>query len=73
MDTGGLSFGQRVLVHVLAPTGKHAWFKAIVLRLRRKFPPVQVKFLATRAGETNRLALPVPRIAYVASTDVQPE
>ena len=73
LDTGGLTFGQRVLVHALAPTGRHAWFKAIVLRLRRKFPPVQVKFLATRAGETNRLALPVPRKAYVASTDVQPE
>ena len=48
-------------------------FVAEVVALRKRFPPIHVRFLECVAtGATHPLALPQPREAYVTSAQVAP-
>jgi hypothetical protein len=51
--------------------GRHAWFRARVIKLRPKFPRIHVEFIADEGGNTNALALP-ELSAYVHAADVRP-
>ncbi|KAL1530351.1 hypothetical protein AB1Y20_001259 [Prymnesium parvum] len=46
------------------------WFKARVLAVRMKTPPIHVEFLATMDGSKMPLLLPEPRKAFVHGRDV---
>ena len=55
-----------------APGGDgRVWFRAKVVALRPRYPPLHVKFTATLEGVTNRLALPEPVTAYVNADGVR--
>ena len=44
---------------------------AEVVGHRARFPPLQIKYLATHPdGDASALALPVPRVAFVPATHV---
>lgn len=51
--------------------GSRMRFKAEVVSLRSTFPRIVVKYLETEDGETNPLALPELRTAYLHAGDVQ--
>ena len=61
--------GDVVYVKTFAPGGEQH-FRAEVLAVRDIFPPVQVKFLSTLAGDTNPLALPAPLTAFVTADKI---
>ena len=46
-------------------------FKAEVVKLRKLFPRIVVRYTATADGDTSRLALPDPITAYVTASDVE--
>jgi hypothetical protein len=46
-------------------------FKAVVTGLRKQFPRIVVKYVATEDGGTHPLELPDPAIAYVTMSDVE--
>ena len=48
-------------------------FGAEVTALRKTFPRIVVKYIATEEGETNPLALPEMRTAYLMMGDVFPK
>ena len=50
--------------------GGEQHFSAEVLAVRDIFPPVQVKFLSTLAGDTNPLLLPAPLTAFVTADKI---
>ena len=50
--------------------GKHAWFKARVVKLRTQFPRIHVAFEEDEHGNTNTLALP-ELDAYLHAADVR--
>mmetsp|Transcript_62529 Transcript_62529/g.171729 ORF Transcript_62529/g.171729 Transcript_62529/m.171729 type:complete len:756 (+) Transcript_62529:406-2673(+) len=50
--------------------GGEQHFRAEVLAVRDIFPPVQVKFLSTLAGDTNPLLLPAPLTAFVTADKI---
>jgi hypothetical protein len=47
-------------------------FRAEVIRLRKQFPRIVVKYVATEAGGTHKLELPDPITAYLTMTDLEP-
>jgi hypothetical protein len=47
-------------------------FKATVLKLRRQFPRIVVKYIEDESGGSHALELPDPVTAYVTMADVQP-
>ena len=51
--------------------GAEGWFKAEILALRTRYPPIQVKFVADPEGNTSALALPAPVIAAVALSQIR--
>ena len=55
----------------LDPCGGRQWFRARVLALRTRFPPIYVKYTATLEGVTVRLALPQPVTAALHAEDVR--
>ena len=50
--------------------GKHAWFKAHVVKLRTQFPRIHVAFDSDEHGNTHALALP-ELSAYIHAADVR--
>ena len=62
--------GDVVYVKTFAPGGEQH-FRAEVLAVRDIFPPVQVKFLSTLAGDTNPLTLPAPLTAFVTADKIE--
>ena len=50
----------------------HPWFKARVVKLRGRFPPIHVAFLEDEGGNSNPLALPAVASAYLTAADVRP-
>ena len=52
--------------------GSRKRFRATVVKLRRLFPRIVVKYLADEQGNTNPLALPDPITAYLTASDVEP-
>ena len=55
-----------------APGGDgRVWFRAKVVALRSRYPPLHVKYTATLEGVTIRLALPEPVTAYVDADGVR--
>ena len=74
LDTGDFSVGRRVFCRGQGGDGEQAWFVTQVVAHRNRFPPIQVRFLATHPdGDTSALALPVPRLVFVPATNVQVE
>ena len=47
-------------------------FKAHVVKLRKLFPRIVVRYTADEAGNTSALCLPDPNTAYLTMTDVEP-
>jgi hypothetical protein len=53
--------------------GARKRFKAEVLSLRKQFPRIVVKYIATEDDNTETIALPEMRTAYVTMADVEPK
>ena len=47
-------------------------FKATVLKLRKQFPRIVVKYLEDESGGSHVLQLPDPPTAYLTMADVEP-
>ena len=71
-------------VPAYALPGEHVWamglhagarkrFKAEVVSLRKQFPRIVVKYIATEDGNTTAIALPEVRTAYLTMADVEPK
>ena len=52
--------------------GSRKRFKAQVVKLRKLFPRIVVRYTADAAGNTSALCLPDPNTAYLTMSDVQP-
>ena len=67
-----LAVGDEIEALGAAPGGgARIWFRAKVVALRSRYPPLHVKFTATLEGVTIRLALPEPVTAYVDADGVR--
>ena len=66
-----LKAGDAIEAMGAAPGGGRTWFRATVVALRDRFPPIHVRYTATLEGVTNRLALPEPKTAYLHADDVR--
>ena len=64
--------GERVVAMGLRG-GVRLRFRAEVTALRKAFPRIVVKYIATEEGETHPLALPEMRTAYLMMGDVFPK
>ena len=53
--------------------GSRKRFKAVVTGLRKQFPRIVVKYIATEDGNTTAIALPEMKTAYVMMADVEPK
>ena len=72
LDGQELAVGDEIEVLGAAPGGNgRVWFRAKVVALRSRYPPIHVKFTATLEGVTHRLALPEPVTAYVNADGVR--
>ena len=52
--------------------GTRKRFKAKVMKLRKQFPRIVVKYIEDESGGTHPLQLPDPSIAYLTASDVEP-
>ena len=71
LDGQELAVGDEIEALGSAPGGGRVWFRAKVVALRSRYPPIHVKFTATLEGVTHRLALPEPVTAYVNADGVR--
>ena len=72
LDGQELAVGNEIEALGAAPGGNgRVWFRAKVVALRPRYPPIHIKFTATLEGVTNRLALPEPVTAYVNADGVR--
>eukprot|EP00966_Prymnesium_polylepis_P253839 5867102-Prymnesium_polylepis.1 len=72
LTDGGHEVGDKVFVHALGPDGETAWYQAVVLGIRKRFPPLKVMYIKTHpGGETGPLVLPSPVTAHVPATAVR--
>ena len=72
LDGQELEVGNEIEALGSAPGGDgRVWFRAKVVALRTRYPPIHVKFTATLEGVTHRLALPEPVTAYVNADGVR--
>ena len=71
LDGQELAVGDEIEALGSAPGGSRVWFRAKVVALRSRYPPIHVKFTATLEGVTHRLALPEPVTAYVNADGVR--
>ena len=71
LDGQELEVGDEIEALGSAPGGSRAWFRAKVVALRSRYPPIHIKFTATLEGVTHRLALPEPVTAYVNADGVR--
>lgn len=62
--------GQCLFVRAWA-AGSGAWFRATVIGVRRRFPPIRVRYTSTIHGDTNPLLLPFPTVAFVSPSAVR--
>ena len=53
--------------------GARRRFKAEVVKHRKQFPRLVVRYIATEAGGSHRLELPDPITAYLHAADVAPK
>ena len=70
LAVGEHAMGATVYVKGTA-AGVDAWFEAMILAHRERYPPIQVKYTATLDGETSKLALPTPQVAFVPLASVR--
>ena len=63
-------FSKMVGLSVDKAAGGEQSFRAKVIAIRAQFPPVKVKFISTLAGDTDKLALPVPLEAFVMADKI---
>ena len=52
--------------------GTRKRFKAKVMKLRKQFPRIVVKYIEDETGGAHPLQLPDPSIAYLTMSDVEP-
>ena len=72
MDISGLDVGMVILAKGLGPANGRELYKARITKFRKKFPPIQVCYLATHPdGDTNPLRLPASREAAVHKADIE--
>jgi hypothetical protein len=71
VDGRELEVGEVIEAKGAAPGGGRSWFRAKVVALRSRYPPLHVRYTATLEGVTNRLALPEPVTAYLNADDVR--
>ena len=71
VDGRELEVGESVEAKGAAPGGGRSWFRAKVVALRSRYPPLHVRYTATLESVTNRLALPEPVTAYLNADDVR--
>ena len=64
--------GDRVYCKAWAAGSEQA-FNAEVVSVRQRFPPIQVKFLSTLAGESDPIKLPAPQLAFVSADKISTE
>ena len=74
LEVGDFSVGRRCFARGQGGDGEQAWFVSEVVAHRERYPPIEVKFLATHPdGDTSALALPVPRLAFLPASALQLE
>ena len=61
--------GDEVFVKAIAASGEQ-YFRAQVVVIRTRFPPIQVKYISTLAGDTDVIKLPSPITAFVPADKV---
>jgi hypothetical protein len=72
LDTDGHAVGDRAYAKGHAPGCETAWFEAVVLATRKRYPPIKVMYIKSYPdGDTDALALPQPTTSFVAATHVQ--
>ena len=71
LEDGGFDVGDRVFAQGHAPEGETAWFQAIILAKRNRFPPLKIRYVKTLDGNSNPLSLPMPTHAYVVAAIVR--
>ena len=49
----------------LAKVVEWEWYRARLLAVRERHPPLQIEYLATLQGDVSKLALPVPRVNHL--------
>ena len=69
---GQFEVGDKVFVQAMGPDGESGWYQAVVLGIRKRFPPLKVMYIKTHPGrETGPLVLPSPVTAHVPATAVR--
>ena len=69
LDTTGIHLGDKLMAKGLAPHGETVWYEAVVLALRKRFPPIKVMYLKAEDGESG---LPTPQTTFVQNAHVRP-
>jgi len=64
--------GDAVFVKAIVASGEH-YFKAEVVAIRARFPPIQIKYISTLAGDTDVIKLPAPIKAFVPADMIMTE
>ena len=70
MYVGPLRVGDSVRARGVGPSGHKEWFVGTVVEIRRAWPPLKIKYVATEGGQTNALLLPQPKIAFLWAAEV---
>ena len=66
---GEHALGSRVWVKGVAAAGA-GWFQAEIIAHRKRYPPIQIKYVADYGGDRSALVLPAPLIAFVPLAQV---
>ena len=69
LTTTSIALGDKVMAKGLAPHGETVWYEAVVLALRKRFPPIKVMYLKAEDGESG---LPTPQTTFVQNAHVRP-
>ena len=64
--------GDVVFVKAIVASGEQ-YFKAEVVAIRARFPPIQIKYISTLTGETDVIKLPAPITAFVPADKITTE
>ena len=66
LSTDGFEVGDKVFVQAIGPDGSESAFQAVILAIRKKYPPIKVMYIKTYpGGESDPLLLPSPTTAHV--------
>lgn len=71
VSTANFKVGHIVFAQTFGPTGEVAFYKAMVIALRERYPPIEIKYIATLDGNTDSLVLPSPLTAFLPTSRMQ--